>query len=71
MTKGEARAWMIQNVHDYEDRSCGEVNCTALAEGCADAFGQADEGGPLDEETHWIWDLAVDVAEKYEKEING
>jgi len=67
MTKGEARAWMMQNVHNYVDR-CGEVNCTALAEECAKEFEEADEGGPLDEETHWIWDLAVRVGEKYEEE---
>lgn len=53
------RTWMRAYAADYRDPATGEVNATALAESCADAFGVKDVGGPLDDETHWIWDLAA------------
>lgn len=44
--------------------SAGEVNCTALAEACAHAHGH-DEW--LDDETHEVWDAALDAAERASK----
>jgi hypothetical protein len=56
-----ALAWMVQRAEDHRD-GCGEVNLTSLAEACADAFDDAEEGGPLDDPDHWIWDLALEAA---------
>lgn len=56
-----ALAWMAQHAEDHRD-GCGDVNLTSLAEACADAFGVADEGGPLDDPDHWIWELALEAA---------
>lgn len=67
MNQREARNWMRKNVSNHVDQ-CGEVNTTALAESCCDAFDCADGGGPLDDDTHWIWDIAFDVGERYEDE---
>ena len=56
-----------------EDYYCGgdlidgvEVNTTRLVEEIAKEFGVADEGGPLDDETHWIWDTGHEVACSFE-----
>jgi hypothetical protein len=46
------RAWMQANSSDYE-------TATQLAEAAAANFKFA--GDPLDDETHWIWDLALDA----------
>lgn len=37
----------------------GEVNSTQLAEAAAAYFGHSEW---LDEETHWVWDLALECA---------
>lgn len=60
MTRAEAKRWMRAHSAEHIDE-CGDVNFTSLAESCACAFDCADEGGPLDDETHWIWDVAVEV----------
>lgn len=57
-----ARKWMNENVRDSMDPETGEVNCTHLAESCCDHFDANNEGGPLDDPDHWIWDLAFDIA---------
>lgn len=64
MTRKTATRWMKANVADYVD-DCGEVNCTLLAESCCQYFDENHVGGPLDDEIHWVWDCAVDVAEKH------
>ncbi len=51
---------------EHVDR-CNEVNTTSLAEAAADNFDMADEDGPLDDETHWIWDLSFQVSQEYEQ----
>ena len=61
-TRSAAEAWMLMWRDEHADPHTGEVDCTALAEACAGAFDVADEGGPLDDETHWIWDIAVKVS---------
>ena len=61
-TKANVRRWMRDNAADYEDKATGEIDATKLAEDAAAEFNVADTGGPLDDETHWIWDLAATVA---------
>ncbi len=56
--KANARKWMTRNVQ--RDPVTGEVNFTELAENTAHAL---DHDEWLDEETHWIWDLAVECGE--------
>lgn len=58
-TFDNVKAWMTYNADNY--REYGEVNFTKLAEGAADAFNISDV---LDDETHWIWEVAVDVADE-------
>lgn len=58
--KKNVRGWMLLHCHEYLD-SIGVLNFTSLAEAAANAFDKADDGGPLDDETHWIWDLPFDV----------
>lgn len=47
--------WMLNNADGHEE------NATSLAEAAADEFGLNHAGGPLDDSTHWIWDLAIEV----------
>ena len=56
-----ARVWMKANKRDHVDPKTGEVNYTTLAEECCNHFDVADEGGPLDDDTHWVWELATKV----------
>lgn len=56
--------WMEQNIEDNLISSW-EVSPTMLAEDCAHNSGLVDPS-VLDDETHPIWDLAVDVAEWWE-----
>jgi hypothetical protein len=65
MKRREAIKFMVSIADEYDDGA--EVSCTGLAEACADHFGCNHEGGPLDDETHEIWDWAVDAAEEYER----
>ncbi len=62
-TEASARAWMNAQLASggFID-ACGEVEVTQLAEACAEAFDVADEGGPLDDPDHWIWDAAANAA---------
>lgn len=52
----------------------GEVDCTRLAELAAAAFGVDDVSddpaapAPLDDDGHWVWEVAVDVAAVFEAE---
>ncbi len=63
--KNKVKRYMIQVAKNHVDRKTGEVNTTQLAEDAASEFDESDTW--LDDETHWVWDLAVDVAEAYEK----
>jgi hypothetical protein len=62
-----AKAWMRRAVRDDGAHidECGEVELTSLAEACADAFDQAHEGGPLDDEGHWVWAVALEVHDEH------
>ena len=59
--------WMWQELLDdgsmYVDPLTGEVNCTALAEN-AIVDGIADDSAWVNE-THPVWDAAVDAADRY------
>jgi hypothetical protein len=46
-----------------------DCNATALAEAYADTVGEADEGGPLDDPDHWIWEVAMTAAKRCEAEL--
>lgn len=59
-TQVNARRWMRANVETHRDPKTGEVNFTSLAEACAEHFDVNDSPGPLDNETHWIWDVAAE-----------
>jgi len=48
-------------LHDFVDE-VGEVNATRLAEAAADDVGSVEW---LDDETHWIWDIAAQEAEHF------
>jgi hypothetical protein len=61
-TEKNVLSWMRNKAYQYEDGQTGEVNLTALAEAAADAFGQNGLDGPLDDETHWIWEAAARFA---------
>ena len=61
--KARVRAWMYNDA-EYDPHLCG-VNCTQLAENAAHMFSH-DEW--LDDEQHWVWELAADVAEQVEAE---
>lgn len=56
-----AKIWMKANKNDHIDTKTGEVNYTSLAEECCIYFDVANEGGPLDDETHWVWEIATQV----------
>ena len=53
---------MFKELRDYTNadfwNEFGDVRCTQLAEAAAITF---DHPEWLDDETHWVWDLAVDI----------
>ena len=53
--------WMKLNKNDHIDNSTGELNYTSLVESAAEHFNEHETGGPLDDETHWIWEAALTV----------
>lgn len=53
-------------ISDFVDPLTDEVNCTALAEQTAI---ELDHPEWLDDEQHFIWDLAVDAGQAHEKNI--
>lgn len=67
-SKSQVKSWMRKNVKDYEDRKTGEINTTQLAEAAAGEFDKNGLGDWLDDETHWVWDVALEVASAYEKQ---
>lgn len=64
MDKVAVHAWMIAHREEHRDPATCEINCTALAEEAAHAFDADEEGGCLDDPDHWIWELALETAEK-------
>ena len=57
---------MEKNIKDCVDSMTGEVDCTKLAEMCCEHFNCNDEGGPLDDPDHFVWDLAFQVGTDWE-----
>ena len=56
------KRWMRSHVVEYVDARTGEVNITQLAE---DAAYEASRAEWLDDDTHPIWDWAIEAAEMY------
>ena len=57
-SEAEAFRWAKAHAGEYREALTGEPEYTALAEAAADHFGRLEW---LDEETHWIWDVAIDA----------
>jgi hypothetical protein len=55
-SKDYCRRWMKNNIQ-FDD--CNEVNCTGMVETFAIIHPQCDHW--LDDDTHWIWDLPVEI----------
>lgn len=64
VSKKEAKDFMFMaldiDYSNYTD-SAGEINATKLVENAAFNF---DKYTWLDNDTHWVWDLALEVAEE-------
>ncbi len=61
ITRQQVKRWMQEHAHEHYDCDC--VGTTKLAEACADEF---EHWEWLDDETHWIWEVAVEVADWFE-----
>jgi len=59
-SKAQARRWFSDNYQDFIE--CGEICCTQMVESFAAERPECAHW--LDEETHWIWDLPVELEEK-------
>jgi hypothetical protein len=57
-TRENVLRWMRLHVDEYGTE-------TELAEAAAEVFEVNDVPGPLDDEQHWIWEVAVDAKEKF------
>ena len=62
-SKREAKRWFNANVESFFD--CGEVQCTQMVEGFCVEYPQCDHW--LDDDTHWIWDIPVDIEASLEE----
>ena len=60
--KKTVKSWMRAHKGEVRDPRTNEFCATSLAENACRAFGTDHLDGPLDDETHWVWDLAVEVA---------
>lgn len=58
-TRKQVRSWMRMNASEYD-------NPTQLAEGANVVFDLPC--GAMDDETHWVWDEALDAIEYSERE---
>lgn len=56
-SKAQARRWFINRVEDYIE--CGEVQCTQMVEAFCAEYSECDRW--LDDDTHWIWDIPIDI----------
>lgn len=67
--RSTVKKWMIENIELAQD-SAGEFSPTQLGEAADAAFFISDQ--PDFEIPEWVWDMAVDVIEQYEKDTaNG
>jgi hypothetical protein len=60
--EGTVRAWMLRHL---EEHHTGELSWKRLGEAAAGFFGKDYDDGPLDDHSHWIWDLAIEVDERH------
>lgn len=60
--KNRIKSWMNYNFKDYIDVTTGELDCTVLAEACADYLRHPEW---LDDLEHYVWNCAVDTGELY------
>jgi hypothetical protein len=59
------RMFMKDVEEQHYNPNTGAVDITSLAEAAAAFFEDADDfESPLDDETHWIWDMAAQIAEE-------
>lgn len=63
----EAKRWMRVHIEECVD-SCGEIDCTKLAEDCANHFEFYDKDSSDAEIPEEIFDLAVQVSEETDEE---
>jgi len=56
-----AKRWMKVNKKHFVDPLTHELNHTALAEACASNFNVDEFGGILEDNSHWIWDIALEA----------
>lgn len=54
-TRREVKAWMLRNADDCDE------GCTRLVEAAAAGLDLPEQW--LDDETHWLWDVAFEVNE--------
>jgi hypothetical protein len=59
-SKAQARRWFSGNYQDFIE--CGEICSTQMVESFAASYPECAHW--LDEETHWIWDLPVELEGK-------
>lgn len=65
MTRLQIKKWMLLNVERFIDE-CREVDCTKMVE-TWDI--ECDSGAATLDENHIAWDVAIEVAEKVEKNL--
>jgi hypothetical protein len=65
LSRRAVRSWMRRHLEEHRECRTGDVNLTALCEAAADAFDVKDEGGPLDDGNHWIWNVAYNVMSEF------
>ena len=65
-TQAQVKQYMEIYAAHAADSITGEVNRTALAEWAAWDY---DRDEWLDDSQHWIWRLAAEVAEEFEKQV--
>lgn len=63
-SKESVKKWMRKMVTDFVDKKTNEADATGLAEGAADEFA-SDKW--LDDPDHWVWEIAAEVAEDYDR----
>lgn len=67
----QVRDFMYDGVEDFVDPATGRINTTFMAETAAyesGAFSDEEADAALDDETHWIWEIALEVTDWIENE---
>jgi len=62
-TRQNVLRWMQSNFERHLIDESGDLNMTTLAEYAAAEWDETGVPGPLDDDTHWIWDCALAVKE--------